>query len=150
MKNRLAPFIFVLFIVSSSLQAQNWQYDFDKALDIAKETDQSIVLLFTGSDWCPPCIKLERRIFSNPEFENFAKDNFVWVKADFPKRKKNRLSKEQSQKNMELAKRYNKQMTFPVILVINKEGKVLGATGYRKMPAKRYIKLLNTFDSFGK
>lgn len=148
--NKLAPFILVLIsMLFSTVYAQDWKYDFDEAKTLAKEKDQNIVLLFTGSDWCPPCIKLERKIFSDPDFKKFANQNFVWVKADFPKRKKNRLPETQQLKNIELAERYNKKMVFPVILVIDKEGKVLGATGYRKMSAKRYIKLLTTFDSFG-
>jgi len=147
--NKLAPFILVLLSVFfSTANAQDWKYDFDEAVALAKETDQKIVLLFTGSDWCPPCIKLERKVFSDPEFQEFANHNFVWVKADFPKRKKNRLSEVQQEKNNALAARYNKKGTFPVILVINKEEGVIAATGYRKMSAKRYIKLLTTFDSF--
>ncbi|WP_108804468.1 thioredoxin family protein [Aquimarina sp. Aq107] len=148
--NKLAPFILVLiFFVSGNIHAQDWKYDFDEAIKLAKEKDQNIVLLFTGSDWCPPCIKLERKVFSDPEFRKFADKKFVWLKADFPKRKKNRLPEEQSKKNYELAERFNKKMVFPVMLVINKEGTVLGGTGYRKMSAKRYMDLLTTFDSFG-
>ncbi|KAA1245520.1 thioredoxin family protein [Aquimarina sp. RZ0] len=133
----------------NQISAQDWKYDFEEAMALAKEKDQNIVLLFTGSDWCPPCIKLEKKIFSNPEFKQFADKKFVWVKADFTKRKKNKPSVVQQQKNKELARRYNKKMIFPVILVINKEGSVLGATGYRKMSPKKYIDLLNTFDTFG-
>ncbi len=148
--NKLAPFVFVFaLLIASIVQAQDWKYDFEEALALAKEKDQNIVLLFTGSDWCPPCIKLERKIFSNPDFKEFADQNFVWVKADFPKCKKNRLPENQQLKNSILAERYNKKMIFPVILVIDKKGKVLGATGYRKMSAMRYIQLLTTFDSFG-
>ncbi|WP_378175056.1 thioredoxin family protein [Aquimarina sp. SS2-1] len=148
--NKLAPFILAFaFALSGVVKAQDWKYDFDEAIALAKEKDQNIILLFTGSDWCPPCIKLERKIFSDPQFIEYANKNFVWVKADFPKRKKNRLSEAQQKKNSVLAERYNKKMVFPVILVIDKEGKVLGATGYRKMSAQRYIKLLTTFDSFG-
>ncbi|MDH7445684.1 thioredoxin family protein [Aquimarina sp. 2201CG14-23] len=148
--NKYAPFILVLLsMFFGTAKAQDWKYDFEEATALAKEKNQNIVLLFTGSDWCPPCIKLERKIFSDPKFKDFADENFIWVKADFPKRKKNRLSEVQQEKNMQLAERYNKRMVFPVILVINNEGKVLGATGYRKMSAKRYMELLTTFNSFG-
>jgi len=147
---KVAPWIFLcISLVFNTSLAQDWKYDFDEATALAKEKDQNIVLLFTGSDWCPPCIRLERKVFSDPEFKAFADEKLIWVKADFPKRKKNRLPKIQKKKNFELADRYNKKMVFPVILVIDKEGKVLGATGYRKMSAKKYIKLLTTFDSFG-
>lgn len=149
--NKIAPFILVFtLLLSATTIAQDWKYDFEEAKTLAKEKNQNIVLLFTGSDWCPPCIKLERKIFSNADFKKFADEKFVWVKADFPKRKKNRLSEEQQEKNYSLAKRYNKKMVFPVILVIDQEGQVLGATGYRKMSANRYMELLTTFDSFGR
>ncbi|MGY3793060.1 thioredoxin family protein [uncultured Aquimarina sp.] len=149
--NKIAPFILVfILLLSTTVIAQDWKYDFEEAKALAKEKNQNIVLLFTGSDWCPPCIKLERKVFSNTDFKKFADEKFVWVKADFPKRKKNRLSEEQQEKNFSLANQYNKKMVFPVILVIDQEGQVLGATGYRKMSANRYMELLTTFDSFGR
>ncbi len=150
--NTLTPVIIVLFSVffGCDLNAQDWKYDFDEAMALAKENDQKIVLFFTGSDWCPPCIKLEKNILSSDEFSEFANQKYVWVKADFPKRKKNKLSLEQKQKNKALAKRYNKKWIFPVILVLDKNGTVLGATGYRRdLTVKGYISLLTSFDSFG-
>ncbi len=149
--NKLAPFIALLFFLCTgySLKAQDWKYDFEEAKKIAQEKDQRILLFFTGSDWCPPCIKLERNVLSKNEFKEFASENFVWVKADFPKRKKNRLSEDQTIKNQKLAAQYNKKRVFPVILALDKNGNVLGATGYRKsMSAKDYISLFSTFDSF--
>lgn len=147
--NKLASLIFILFcVVINNSNAQDWLYDFEEAKIIAKEKDKNIVVLFTGSDWCPPCMKLERKVFLDKEFQAFADQKFVWVKADFPKRSKNKLTAAQENKNIKLAKRYNKKMVFPVLLVLNKEGTVLGATGYRKMSAQRYISLLTNFDSF--
>ncbi|WP_082422524.1 thioredoxin family protein [Aquimarina longa] len=149
--NRLIHFTVVLLflVLTQNGIAQDWKYDFDQAKTIAKETNQNIVILFTGSDWCPPCIKLEKTIFSKEEFIDFAAKNFIWVKADFPKRKKNRLSRIQQKKNEKLAKRYNKKWVFPVILVINKTGEVLGVTGYRRdLDANGYIALLTSFNSF--
>ncbi|MEW7291965.1 thioredoxin family protein [Aquimarina sp. 2304DJ70-9] len=151
--NKFAPFIIVAFalLCNLTLSAQDWQYDLDDALAIAKEKDQKIVLFFTGSDWCPPCIKLEKNVLSSNEFSAFADQKYVWLKADFPRRKKNRISKEQKKKNLALADRYNKRLVFPVILVLNKNGVVLGATGYRRdLDVKGYISLLTTFDSFGR
>lgn len=149
--NKLAPlvfiFSFVLFI--SKISAQDWKYDLDEALASAKEKDQKIVLFFTGSDWCPPCIKLEKNVLSSQDFETFAEQKYVWLKADFPRRRKNRISQEQKKKNKELAKQYNRRLVFPVILILNKEGTVLGATGYRRdLDVDGYISLLTSFDSF--
>jgi len=149
--NKLAPFFVFVFFLGFSFKgiAQDWKYDLDEALAVAKEKDQKIVLFFTGSDWCPPCIKLEKKILSTQEFADFTQQKYVWLKADFPRRKKNRISKEQKQKNKALASRYNKKMVFPAILILNKEGVVLGATGYRRdLDVHGYISLLTSFDSF--
>ncbi len=149
---RLAPILLVAFVMlfSQNLKAQDWKYDLNEALALAKEKDQKIVLFFTGSDWCPPCVKLERNLLSSEEFAAFTHQKYVWLRADFPRRKKNRISQEQKNKNKELAKRYNKKKQFPAILILNKEGVVLGATGYRRdLDVQGYISLLTSFDSFG-
>ncbi|WP_246615846.1 thioredoxin family protein [Aquimarina litoralis] len=99
--NKIAPFILVLtLMISTNVISQDWKYDFDEAKKIAKEKNQNIVLLFTGSDWCPPCIKLERKIFSNSEFQEFADEKFVWVKADFPSAKRTGYQKNKRKKIM--------------------------------------------------
>ncbi|WP_103068368.1 thioredoxin family protein [Aquimarina sediminis] len=152
--NKFAPLSIILifsFFCCYNASGQDWKYDFEEAKLRAKTTDQNIVLFFTGSDWCPPCIRLEKNIFSDKEFIAFANKQFVWVKADFPKRKKNKLSLDQEKKNKKLAQKYNRKWIFPVILVLDKEGTVLGATGYRRrLDAKGYISLLKSFDSFGR
>lgn len=149
---RLAHLIFIFLFVffnGEIIIAQDWKYDLEEAKLQARKTDQNIVLFFTGSDWCPPCIKLEKNVFSNKDFIAFAKDNFVWLKADFPKRRKNRLSVEQQNKNEALASKYNKKWIFPVLLVLDKEAKVLGVTGYRRgFDANSYVSLLTSFNSF--
>ncbi len=149
--NTIAPriLIFLSILLCNPLMAQDWKYDLNEALTSAKEKDQKIVLFFTGSDWCPPCIKLERNVLSSKEFAAFADQKYVWLKADFPRRKKNKISQEQKKKNKALAKQYNKRLVFPVILVLNNDGVVLGATGYRRdLDVNGYISLLTSFDSF--
>jgi len=142
--------LLLIFFLSNFSFAQNWKYDLDEALVFAKQKDQKVVLFFTGSDWCPPCLKLERKILSSEEFRTFADEKYVWLKADFPRRKKNRITKEQQIKNEKLAARYNKKKVFPIVLVLNKKGMVLGATGYRPdLDVNGYISLLTAFDSFG-
>lgn len=142
-KNRILIFL----LISSSLfvNAQGWQTDFDEAKKMATENNRNIVLVFSGSDWCAPCIKLETEIWSTEEFKNYAKDNFVLLKADFPRKKANRLSDSQQEKNNQLAEKYNKQGYFPLVVVLDKNTIVLGTTGYEKMDPSEYIKLLSSF-----
>ncbi|MDR6301501.1 thioredoxin family protein [Mesonia maritima] len=136
--------IFVL-LFTTGIQAQDWNLDFEKAKKIASEEDNPIILVFQGSDWCAPCIKLDREIWCSDEFKSYAKDHFVMLKADFPRREKNALSKEQQEKNNQLAEKYNPNGYFPFVIILNKNGEILGKTGYEKMTPEKYIAHLNSF-----
>jgi thioredoxin-related protein len=125
--------------------AQDWQNDFTKAKDLAKKNDVPIVLVFQGSDWCAPCIKLDREVWSTAEFKAYAKEHYVMLQADFPRRKGNALPPEQSNKNKALAEKYNRNGIFPFVVVLDNTGKVLGETSYKKLAPKDYIAELNAF-----
>lgn len=142
-KKTILTFIFLTIIIT--VNAQEWQTDFETAKKIAAEKDKHIVLVFQGSDWCAPCIKLDREIWSTKEFKNYAAANFVLLKVDFPRKKKNKLESIQQQKNNSLMEKYNKNGFFPFVAVLDKNGNVLGTTGYKKMKPAEYIKLLASF-----
>ncbi len=137
--------IFFFMSTLSIANAQKWFTDFQQAKKVAQEKNRHIILVFEGSDWCAPCKKLEKEIFSSDEFKNYSKEHFVLLKADFPKKKKNKLKKEQQEKNNQLAEKYNQQGFFPMVAVLNATGKVLGKTGYKKISPTAYIKLLSSF-----
>ena len=138
--------VVISFLAISILgSAQQWQTSLADAMQLAKEDNKKIVLVFSGSDWCTPCIKLEREIWSSDEFKAYAKDNYVMLKADFPRKKKNKLSDEQAQKNGVLAEMYNPNGYFPLVVIINYNAKVLGNLGYKKVSPKEYIDLINSF-----
>lgn len=113
--------ILATFIISGL----NWGSDLNVALQTAKQNNECVLLSFSGSDWCGPCIRLHKDYFENEAFENFASTNLVLVNADFPRLKKNQLNKIQQQKNNEMADLYNKEGSFPLTVLINAEGKVL-------------------------
>ena len=113
--------ILSLFLVSGI----NWGNDLDVALKTAKENHECVLLTFSGSDWCGPCIRLHKDYFQSEVFGNYAGDNLVMVNADFPRLKKNQLPKEQQTKNNAMADRYNKEGSFPLTVLLNADGKVL-------------------------
>src|SRR5690348_7808884 len=80
-----------------------WETDFDSAQKKAKQEHKLILLNFSGSDWCIPCINMRHDIFESKSFTDYAENNLVLVNADFPRLKKNRLSREQESKNDKLA-----------------------------------------------
>lgn len=136
----------LLFLISLSVaNAQIWNTDIATAKKTAQEQNRKIILVFQGSDWCAPCIKLEKEIWSSEEFKTYSNQHFVLLKADFPKKKANKLSKEQQDKNDLLAEKYNQNGYFPLVVVLDKTGKVLGTTGYKNLSPAEYIKLLSSF-----
>lgn len=125
--------------------SQNWVLDLGQAKTLAKEGNKKIILVFQGSDWCAPCMKLEKEIWATEKFKQHAQDNYVLLQADFPRRKANKLSKEQQEKNGQLAEKYNPNGFFPHVVVLDAEGKVLGKTGYKKISVAEYIQQLDSF-----
>lgn len=142
MKN-LALVLFLLF--SFSLSGQEWIGDYKEVLSQASANDKPIVLVFAGSDWCAPCIKLERNIWQSNEFSTYASENYILYKADFPRKKANKLSKEKAETNGQLAEKYNPKGYFPLVVILNKGEEVLGTTGYANVSPKEYISLINSF-----
>jgi thioredoxin-related protein len=132
----------VLFGLSFTVSAQEWQTSLTKAKEIAAKENKKIVLVFQGSDWCAPCIKLDREVWSTKEFKALNENQFVMLKADFPRKSKNTLSKEQQEQNNQLADKYNPNGYFPYVAVLNADGKVLGNLGYEKTTPELYFKKL--------
>jgi thioredoxin-related protein len=102
-----------------------WLTDYQAAKMEAAKSSKLVLISFSGSDWCGPCIRTRKEIFDTQTFQDFAKEKLVLVQADFPRAKKNQLSKEQIKKNEALADKYNKNGIFPLTLLVNAEGKVL-------------------------
>lgn len=145
LKTKLVYLVVLVCITSFSAVAQDWKTNFEEAKQLASKTNQNIVLVFQGSDWCAPCIKLDKEIWSTQEYQNLAKNHFVMLKADFPRKKANKLSEAQELQNKRLAETYNNQGYFPYVVVLNKNGKVLGSLGYEKISPTQYYNKLASF-----
>lgn len=118
--------ILTLLLASFLLFASpDWLTDMEKAKTEARSSHKLILLNFSGSDWCGPCIKLTREVFENESFKTYAGQNLVLVNADFPRQKKHKLSPELTKNNEGLADQYNKAGTFPLTLLLDENGKVL-------------------------
>ncbi|MBN2869224.1 MAG: thioredoxin family protein [Flavobacteriaceae bacterium] len=144
--NKLKFLIIITMLLSFSAFAQDWQTNIDTAKALAKKGNHNIILVFQGSDWCAPCIKLDKEIWSTAKFQELAKNHFVMLQADFPKRKKNQLSDSQTAHNGKLAEKYNPNGYFPYVVVLSPEGKVLGSIGYEKSTPEDYFKKLTAFE----
>lgn len=133
----------LLILVSNFGYSQNWQTDFEEAKKIASEQNKNIILVFSGSDWCAPCIKLDKNIWQSEAFKNEAAKEWVLVKANFPRKKANELSKEQTDHNRKLAEKYNMEGSFPLVVILDKNGKVLGKMGFKNVSPEEYITMIH-------
>ena len=136
---------FILFMLCTVLaSAQDWKSSYEEALSISKADNKPIVLVFAGSDWCAPCIKLERNIRQSKIFVSYSNEHYVLYKADFPRKKANQLTADVKEQNNKLAERYNPNGHFPLVVVLNSNEAVLGHTGYKNISPDQYISLLNS------
>ena len=96
---------------------EGWSTDLDKAFEKAKAENKSVLVEFTGSDWCPPCIAMRKNVFSKKEFVDAASKKFILVELDFPKG-----DQDLKKKNQPFAEKY-KIEGFPTVILFNPEGK---------------------------
>ncbi len=113
-----------------------WIENFEQAVAKAKDENKTVLVNFTGSDWCPWCIKLSGEVFSKEEFINYANDNLVLVKIDFPR--KTELPADKQAYNKKLADKYGIR-GLPTVVLFDKDGNVLQQTGYREGGATLYV-----------
>ena len=139
-----------LFLASAlfltTIAPPNWITDMENAKQLAKKEQKLILLNFSGSDWCIPCIRLRKEVFNTDAFATYAADHLVLVNADFPRQKKNQPSKEQQKINDALAERYNPQGSFPFTLLLDSNGNKLKVwDGFYKDGADNFINEIKVF-----
>ena len=138
-------FILGIFIILASLSNGFSQINqLEKAAQIAKEQNKLIFMNFSGSDWCRSCMVLKQSILNTAEFESFAKEKLVLLDVDFPRKKKNRLSNEQTQYNEKLAEKYNNDGQFPTIIILDSDLNIVAKTGYKRLSPTQYIAYIKT------
>lgn len=128
----------LFFLFGSMLFAQNWQTNYQTAAEQARAEQKAMIIVFSGSDWCAPCIKLDRAVWQSDAFAK-ASENWVIYKADFPKKKQNQLPNELKAQNEKLAEKYNPNGIFPLVVMIHADGKILGQLSYESISAEDYI-----------
>ena len=129
-----------LLLCGALLQARaaelKWMTSLPAAQAKAKAENKLVMMDFTGSDWCPWCIKLNKEVFSTPTFAAYAEKNLVPVEVDFPRRKAQ--SAEQKKANQALQEKYSIE-GYPTVIVLNSQGKKIGELGYGEGGPKPFI-----------
>jgi thioredoxin-related protein len=137
--------LFIAFFIAHLFFSVTWLGDFNEATTEASKSHKLILINFSGSDWCGPCIRLRKEILESATFENYASEHLVLVRADFPRQKKNQLSKEQTTLNEALADKYNAEGKFPYTLLVDEHGKVLKDwDGFPDESPEKFVSEINT------
>jgi thioredoxin-related protein len=117
--------ILLSFVLVCNAKAQYWGHDYTRAIDTAKKEHKFILVNFSGSDWCGPCIRLHKEVFTTEVFLKVAKEKLVLLNADFPRYKKNQLTAAQQKINESLAEQFNNKGIFPLTVLVSTQGKIV-------------------------
>jgi thioredoxin-related protein len=133
-----------------TLAKPDWLTHFEKGKAEAVTSNKLILLNFSGCDWCGPCIRLKKEIFSSDAFAKYASENLVLVNADFPRYKKNALPAQQVKENEALAEKYNTEGKFPFTVLLDANGKHLKQwDGFPNESAEQFVDEVKTFSHAG-
>ena len=105
--------------IDSTAHDSFWRTDFDLARAYAAWKKKPILALFTGSDWCGFCIRMNRDLLSKGKFQEFAKQELVAVYLDFPNKKP--MSSEMRRTNAAIGERF-KVDGYPTIVILAPDG----------------------------
>jgi thiol-disulfide isomerase/thioredoxin len=136
----------LLLLATVTARAEvTWLTDLDAAKAQGVKENKPVLVDFTGSDWCPPCIQLHKVVFQSAEFAAVA-SKYVLVELDYPR--KTPQAPELKAKNAELSKKFGIS-GFPTVLLIDaKSGEVFGKTvGFGGQTAKEYLDKLASFKN---
>ena len=122
------------------VEALDWETDLEIASLTTKASGKYMLLDFSGSDWCGWCKKLEKEVFSQDAFKDFAEKNLVCLLVDFPQKKNQ--TRGLKQRNRDLAIKYGIQ-GYPTIIILSPDGEPVGKTGYLHGGSKNYVQHLN-------
>lgn len=143
MKKLIFTLLACISTLSLSLGAESlWMHDFEAAKAKAAKEGKPILINFTGTDWCGWCIKLEKEVFTQKAFQDYAKEHLVLVEIDFPKKKEQ--SAELKEQNKKLDKEYGVE-GYPTIYLLDAAGKKLtDDIGYREGGPEAYVEHLKS------
>ncbi|MCE2982434.1 MAG: thioredoxin family protein [Parachlamydia sp.] len=113
----------------------NWLTHYPEAVKQSQSSGKPIVVLFTGTNWCPACMKLEKEVLKKPEFAGAVGSRFIFLKAEFPDSSAESV---QASPYYSLLERYNIE-TFPTLVIIDAKGQRLNTVGYQAGGPSHYI-----------
>jgi thiol-disulfide isomerase/thioredoxin len=130
--------------VAAPITQTLWRDDLPGALKQAQSENKLVLLDFTGSDWCPWCIKFDRDVLSTEKFAAYAGKKLELVKLDFPRHTHQNDSLKLA--NQALAQQFQVD-SYPTYILLNSAGHELGRqNGYLEGGPTAFIAQLDDFS----
>ena len=117
-----------------------WLEDFRLAQAIAAQLNRDILIAFTAMDSSEWSQRLDKEIFQQEEFKDYARRNLVLLRLDFPKTGKQ--SEKIAEQNRLLAEAHGVR-GYPTVVFINPRGQKFGEAKYMKGGPKTFIEALD-------
>lgn len=129
MKQLITTTLAMLALSGAAIAGSGWMTDIDAALAKAKTEKKAVMVEFTGSDWCPPCIMMHKKVFSKKAFTDAASKKFILVKIDIPNK-----DPELKKKNSLVLKKY-KVRGVPTVVLFGDDGKEFNRFSASQFPS---------------
>ena len=120
---------------------KGWMIDYDAALAKAKTEKKFVYVLFTGSDWCPWCIRLRKDVLEKARFRKLAQEKMILVYCDFPQ--KNAPPAAQLAKQQKWLRELKCDGGVPFAVIVKSDGRIAGNIG-GYLPLDAYIDKLES------
>jgi thiamine biosynthesis lipoprotein len=132
---KIFPIYLVLICLPFIIHGQSFVSK-DSVFQASVKENKPVFLVFSGSDWCSSCIRFEKNVLLDNDFQSFLSGHLLYLNADFPQRKK--LPPEEVRQNEALAELYNRSGTFPALFLVSPSGKTV-AVSYQRENASQFI-----------
>lgn len=128
-KQVLAATFAIATLAGTAFAGKGWETNIETAVAKAKKENKSVMVEFTGSDWCPPCIMMNKKVFSQAEFVTKASEKYVLVVIDIPKK-----DPELKKQNQKVMAKYSVR-GVPTVILMDGEGKEFNRFTASQYPA---------------
>lgn len=136
----LRPLLFFLTLLPVFAEAQTAVAE---KPDCPDATARTVLLIFSGSDWCQPCMRFEKQVLSDSTFQAYATAHLVVQKADFPQRKKLQVAEKEA--NERLAEQYNPEGKFPHVVLLRPDRSVLAVLPHDADNGEKFVVQLKAY-----
>jgi thioredoxin-related protein len=141
--------LFLLGVLAWNVNAGDelWTTDYEQARKDAAQAGKSLLIDFSGSDWCGWCIRLDKEVFSHDVFKKTVTKDFIPVLLDYP-RDKSKIPEDVQAQNERLKNKYAIQ-GYPTIILADAKGRPYAKTGYQAGGPETYLEHLAALRQTG-